>query len=643
MASTGSNGAHGSQLPIERVGDPALLNVAGLPIAPAMPTTGEYIQQRTTRRRKLQRLALLLAIVALIAETVWLSPFTDGPASAVPRAISPIPLAEVQPYGVNTFLHKEVESFKKEQTLQSAQDLGVGWIKQQFPWAEIEYRLDPDNPFWDVKNNQNAWTKFDDIVQRAQRHNLRIIARIDSAPAWSHPGNPDPKAPPSDRYMDEFGHFVETFVTRYRGGVAAIQVWNEPNLKGEWATGRPVDAAEYTEMLKVAYEAAKRANPDIIVLAAPLATNNESLAYAGNLNEIDYLQGMYDANAGEYFDAMAANAYGTSFPPEDEPSRQKLNFRRVELLREVMEKNGDADKSVWFNEYGWNASPPEITNLPWGRVTPEEQGDYTVRGIRYAREHWPWAGVFTIWYLRQVGDIPQTQSDYYFMLVDPDFVNRPAYRIIQEQGTTEDRVALPGFWGPLSTPVDADARWRVGLGNEAPGGMFLYPSTLDISLDVQFIGTEVKLQLVPPDSTDATTTTVKARYYVAINGSASLVASDLPRDDAGAAYIDIPSVGRPTEIVLARGINSEFRTGRHTLTITAAADPTGQQGRGGGRTYAPVVQRPDLPGIGAISIGASRSYIIFGLLTLALLAGCGVLVWVLRHPPPAPETAAAGR
>ncbi len=645
-APTGSpNGAQHDEYPIIMAEDPALLSVAGLPIAPALPSTGEYIQQRTTRRRRLLRLAIFLLLVLLVAETAWLSPFTDGPANATPRAISPIPLAEVQPYGVNTFLHKEVESFKKERTLQEAQDLGVGWIKQQFPWAEIEYRTDPQRPYWDVKNNQNAWAKFDDIVARAQAHNLRIIARIDSAPLWSHPDNADPKAPPSADHMADFANFIDTFVKRYRGTVAAIQVWNEPNLRAEWATGKAVNPAEYTNLLKVAYEAAKNANPDIIVLASPLATNKENLDYAGNLNELDYLQGMYDAGAGQYFDAMSANAYGKSEPPEDPPSRDTLNFRRVELLHDVMVKNGDENKSVWFNEYGWNASPSEITNQPWGSVTPEQQGDYTVRGIEYARQNWPWAGVFTIWYLRQVGDIPNTQSDYYFMLVDPDFVRQPAYLKIQASATTEDRVAMPGTWGPLSAPVSADARWRIGLSSDVQGGMYLTPSALGISLSMQFTGTDVKLQLVPPGASGTITDTqlVAARYYITIDGSSRMVSSELPRDAIGAAYIDVPSVGKPTDVVLARGLNSELHTGQHTLTIKVAANPAGEQDVISGRTYAPVVQRPDLPGIGILTVQANRSYIVFGLLTLVLLAGCVYLIRSLRKPPPAPETAAAGR
>ena len=183
-----------------------------------------------------------------------------------------------------------------------------------------------------MKNNQSAWGKFDDIVGLAEANGLRVIARIDSAPAWARTNDPqviaklkaqglDPaKAPPLDDKMVDFGNFIAEFTRRYQGRVAAIQVWNEPNLKGEWATGNPVNAAEYTQLLKVAYEAAKKVDPNMVILAAPLATNKERLEYAGNQNEFEYLQGMYNAGAKAYFDAMSANAYGTTFAPEDPPS-----------------------------------------------------------------------------------------------------------------------------------------------------------------------------------------------------------------------------------------------------------------------------------------------------------------------------------
>ena len=121
-------------------------------------------------------------------------------------------------------------------------------------------------------------------------------------------------------------------------------------------------------------------------------------------------------------------------PPDDPADPSVLNFQRVLLHRQIMERYGDADKAVWFNEYGWNAAPESFPadQLTWGRVTEQQQADYTLRGIALAREEWPWAGVFMVWYFRQVGNIPVDNATYYFRMVDVDFTPRPVYSAVQQ-------------------------------------------------------------------------------------------------------------------------------------------------------------------------------------------------------------------
>jgi hypothetical protein len=633
--------------------DPVIPGVAGLPLAQQPVRTPAEVARSFVARRRLSLWAGLVILAAiLVAEVSALSPWTDPTTGQAPRLADPVGLAEVNPYGVNTFLHKEVDLYKKQQTLDKAQEMGAAWIKQQFPWAEIEFKK---GYFYDDKNNQSSWQKFDDIVDMAQQRGLRIIARIDSAPDWARadpsmsqsdranlPGPAFAKAPPSPGNLVNFGNFVKKFVERYKGRIGAIQVWNEPNLIGEWPTG--VNAQYYTQLLQAAYIGAKSADPNIIVLAAPLATNNEKLADRGNLNEFDYLQAMYYAGAKNSFDAMSANAYGTSYPPEDPPSRQKLNFRRVELLRKVMQDNGDGGKAIWFNEYGWNASPSSITSI-WGQVTPEQQADYTVRGIQYAREHWPWAGVFTIWYLRQVGDILPSQSEYYFALVNPDFVPSPAYRKIRGVTHTQDQVATPGQWGPVTPQVKAGPLWQLRLSRAVPGGIYIAPAANADNLVVAFEGTDVKLGLVPFSDTTSLTNTnpVNARYYLTVDGSSSGVAPDLPRDASGQAYIDIPAGGQATQVQVVRGLASEFHTAVHTLTIRVVKTDDTTQGVGGkdattGGTGVsspvPQAQLANLPGIGAITVEARRSYVLFTLLTVLLVAGITIEAYALWrfHP-----------
>ena len=81
-----------------------------------------------------------------------------------------------------------------------------------------------------------------------------------------------PFAPPDD--LDAFGDFVEMVVRRYKGRIHYYQIWNEPNIYPEWGE-QPVDAAEYVELLKVAYTRAKAVDPEVVIIAGALATNRE--------------------------------------------------------------------------------------------------------------------------------------------------------------------------------------------------------------------------------------------------------------------------------------------------------------------------------------------------------------------------------
>jgi hypothetical protein len=266
-----------------------------------------------------------------------------------------------------------------------------------------------------------------------------------------------PGRPPKDFGL--YGDFVYDFVEHYRGRVHYIQIWNEPNLYIEWGN-RPVDPAGYVDLLRVAYQRAKEADPNIYVLSAPLAiTLGEPHPEPGKwraMSDLQFLDEMYQAGAAPYFDVLSANAFGMDKPPDDPPSPGTLNFRRIALQREIMERYGDDDKAIWFNEYGWNAAPASFApeDLYWKRVSEEEQARYTVQGIQYARQNWPWAGVFFVWYFRQVGDIPPDQAAYHFRMVDVDFNPRRVYYAIQELDVAELEAASAEVRPPF--PV-----WRV--------------------------------------------------------------------------------------------------------------------------------------------------------------------------------------
>jgi polysaccharide biosynthesis protein PslG len=133
---------------------------------------------------------------------------------------------------------------------------------------------------------------------------------------------------------------------------------------------------------------------------------------------------MYEAGAADYFDGLAVHTYGFTFPPETEPGPELLNFRRVELLREIMVAYGDEETKMYITESGWNDHPR------WTRaVRPAQRIQYTLDGFRYAEANWPYVEVVALWAFR----FPAPTRSYmdYFTLVTPEFITKPIYEEIQ--------------------------------------------------------------------------------------------------------------------------------------------------------------------------------------------------------------------
>ena len=185
--------------------------------------------------------------------------------------------AEVVPFGMNTFLQGEVLPEVREQSLQMLRDAGFGYIRQQFPWEDIEIHGKGD--FVDRRNDPNgvdAWTKYDNIVDLAEQYDIKIIARLDNPPAWTRimTDTIGTHAPPDD--FKDYGDYVEAVVSRYRDRITYFQLWNEPNIYPEWGE-QLVSPEAYTELLCLGYRRAKEANPDAVILAGALSPTTRSL------------------------------------------------------------------------------------------------------------------------------------------------------------------------------------------------------------------------------------------------------------------------------------------------------------------------------------------------------------------------------
>ena len=407
----------------------------------------------------------------------------------------PVAHADVSPYGTNTFFEQEVEERKLRSSMEMLRDAGVRWIRQQIPWDRIEI---PEKGRFESPFGGSSWDSYDRFIDMAGEYDLEIVARLDLPPEWARREKGDgddevlPQSPPEN--FRDYGDFVYAFASRYKDQIDYYQIWNEPNLFSEW--GAPVNAARYVELLEIGSTAVRSADPGAIVLSAALGP---TLGTPDGLNQDDlsYLQEMYDAGAAEYFDILSVQGHGLWTGPGDaRVAPSQTNIGRLELIREVMVRNGDADKSIWVSELGWNALPDDFPGeATHGRVSLDRQARYTVQAYERAAREWPWVGVLFYWHFRRVHEENRVDVEFYYRMVDPDFTVQPVYDAYREM------TAAPGLIGP---GWHEETNWAVRYGGAWRAERIPYASlqaataTLDenATMRFRFEGTGISLAVV---------------------------------------------------------------------------------------------------------------------------------------------------
>ncbi|MBL8163495.1 MAG: beta-galactosidase [Anaerolineae bacterium] len=316
---------------------------------------------------------------------------------------------------VHTRLIDEVYEWKIQRSLVMTREMGADTIVEFFPWAYAE-----------PTPGQYDWVSFDRIIRHARNQGLHVIARMGLVPAWARENDEQVQTTLNtlpEESFGEFADFVATFAARYAGVVDHIIIWNEPNLAFEWGY-QQVDPAGYARLLEAVYAPVHAANPQVVILAAPLAPTLEPPGSPHGLNDLLYLEALYQAGAGDYFDALAVHTYGFTESAEADPAPDQLNFRRAELLHEIMLRYDDADTPVYITESGWNDHPR------WTKaVRPSQRVAYTIGAFQWAEQHWPWLDKLCVWALRY----PAATRSYpdNFTLITPDFQPKPIYFAIQ--------------------------------------------------------------------------------------------------------------------------------------------------------------------------------------------------------------------
>jgi polysaccharide biosynthesis protein PslG len=318
--------------------------------------------------------------------------------------------------------------------IQSAANLGVGWIKQQVDWNSVEYA-----------RGLYRWEELDHLVSEAQQYGLKIMFSVARGPGFSRPEPVEEDGPPSDFTI--FRDFMHALSSRYKGRVAAYELWNEPNLKREWR-GFDLSAAKFVELIRAGAEGVRAGDPNaIIVSGAPAVTGIDD-----KINAIDdrvFLREMIAADVGNLVDAIGVHPYGAANPPDERAAdaahvRSGYNNHPSFFFLDTLEDyrkmlvEANVDKPLWVTEFGWPSIENfgEVDTAGWEyarEVTEADQAAYLLRAFALRRER-AWVGPLIIWNLNIAPLLGAERSESAYGLLRPDGSERPAYQQLRGAG-----------------------------------------------------------------------------------------------------------------------------------------------------------------------------------------------------------------
>ena len=218
------------------------------------------------------------------------------------------------------------------------------------------------------------WGPFDRMYDDMVAQGAPPIGLVMGTPCWI---NGDPSCatrgrlyPVPPTHYGDWEEFVRAAVRRYPR-LAAIEVWNEPNLVQFWY---PLPVAEsYVEVLRRAHWATKVERPDLPVLGGSLAstTTRARLRRDGGFPRTPprrypyawFLHTMYRLGADQYMDGLAFHSY-PNFVPYLRQRRMRPGVRRGfrsgirrDLRRQItrvrrIQRRYDAQMPIWVTETG---------------------------------------------------------------------------------------------------------------------------------------------------------------------------------------------------------------------------------------------------------------------------------------------------
>jgi hypothetical protein len=296
--------------------------------------------------RRVRKSAVLFVLMA--CALAWLPSAGDATLAPISHAAQTPPLGGINIVGVGPNPLGEAD-----RSIAQAQAIRATVVRTFVPWSVLE----PRGP---NRIESRALAFADRLMSDAAAAGIRVILLVNSAPCWASsvpvslrhacvPGQTS-KAnawPPSN--PASYAAFVAYLARRYGTRLAAIEIWNEPDQANQLYFAGPNKPQRYAAILRAAYPAIKRANPNVPVLAGSLVGSNGV-----------FLRALYAAGIKGYYDGLAVHFY-------------TLTLGSLRSIHEVQLANGDT-KPLWLDEFGWSSCWPRYrVQQEQACVTPQTQ------------------------------------------------------------------------------------------------------------------------------------------------------------------------------------------------------------------------------------------------------------------------------
>ena len=342
-------------------------------------------------------------------------------------------------------------------------DAGANAIRVDLSWSSLETK---------GKGQYSQWfiDKTDSVIADARARGLNVIANFWSTPCWASTAPAELQQDCAgtwwdrgvDRYAPrdaaDYADAIEFVARRWGSQLAALEIWNEPNLPDQGFLKSPDPAADYAGLLKAAYPRAKAASPGLTVIGGALA-----------FSDGQFLERLYDFGIKGHFDGISIHPYNEWRDPDDswKPEWRKYTFLTgVPWIHDIMTRHGDGDKGLWLTEFGFSTCG---TGDRWC-VSEQQQAQYVDDSFRIARR-WDYVKAAILYNLRNKGTNPVDREDQ-FGILHRDFTPKPAWDRFKEAMASYERDPAPPE-GEASAPIVAP-----DLGVAPPLPVIIGPSTI---------------------------------------------------------------------------------------------------------------------------------------------------------------------